>query len=385
MDKSTKLQAEILQTVKSGQGRLQKDIEELREDLRNETAVRERLEWEWDNSRDRAGSPAPRPGGPGHAVTLQTDALDVLKRFGKASFRLENGLFSPFESKAITSSSVGSSTPGILTPERISDFISKPRRRLTLRDFLPSRPTEAASVEFIRENVVPAASPQVEASAKFETDQSYLIAEAKVRTFAAWVSASRQILDDLPGLSQTINQSLLFALAKLEEDQLLTGDGAGENLNGIQTQAAAYAGTHNVAGDNKLDRLRHAVLELENADESPDFFVLNPTDVHDIELLKAEESGTANTGNYVVGSPLGVLLEAKTLWGRTVISTTAQTAGTFLVGARNMAEIFDRMSAVVDISTEHSDFFVKNMVAIRAEERIALAVYRTSAFLTGTF
>ena len=63
--------------------------------------------------------------------------------------------------------------------------------------------------------------------------------------------------------------------------------------------------------------------------------------------------------------------------------TNSMTNGYMLVGDRNQAEVFDRMSATIVISTEHDTYFIKNLVAIRAEERIALAIYRTSAFIYG--
>ena len=37
------------------------------------------------------------------------------------------------------------------------------------------------------------------------------------------------------------------------------------------------------------------------------------------------------------------------------------------------------------ISTENADDFEKNMISIRCEERVALAVKRPEAFVTGAF
>ena len=61
--------------------------------------------------------------------------------------------------------------------------------------------------------------------------------------------------------------------------------------------------------------------------------------------------------------------------------------GTFLVGSGDAAaaEIRDRMELMVEVSTEHQDFFVKNLVAVRAEKRLALVVKRPASFVTGSF
>jgi hypothetical protein len=43
-----------------------------------------------------------------------------------------------------------------------------------------------------------------------------------------------------------------------------------------------------------------------------------------------------------------------------------------------------RQPITVEISTEHSDYFTRNLVAIRAELRAALVVMRPGAFIKGS-
>jgi HK97 family phage major capsid protein len=81
-----------------------------------------------------------------------------------------------------------------------------------------------------------------------------------------------------------------------------------------------------------------------------------------------------------------MMLVGPTLWGKRVVPTNSITAGTFLVGAMAMgAQIWDRMDAAVQISFEDGDNFKKNMATLLAEERLALTVYRPSAFIKGSF
>ena len=90
-------------------------------------------------------------------------------------------------------------------------------------------------------------------------------------------------------------------------------------------------------------------------------------------LIARAHDETRETGGVCDGNNLAAA-------GLPVIDTTAVEEGEFLVGNFQMAAmLWDREDAVVDISTEDRDNFIKNMVTIRAEERLALTVYRPSA------
>ena len=67
-----------------------------------------------------------------------------------------------------------------------------------------------------------------------------------------------------------------------------------------------------------------------------------------------------------------------------MVQTQAIAQGKFLTGAFNLgAQIFDRWQSRVEIATENEDDFVKNLVTILCEERLALAVYRPESFIYG--
>jgi HK97 family phage major capsid protein len=123
--------------------------------------------------------------------------------------------------------------------------------------------------------------------------------------------------------------------------------------------------------------LRLASLQASLALYPPTGYVLHPTDWAKIELTKD------GMQRYIVGDPQSTL--NKTLWGLPVVTSMSMQVTKFLTGSFKLgAQIFDRLSMEVLISTENADDFVRNMITIRAEERLALAVYRPAAFIYGT-
>lgn len=285
--------------------------------------------------------------------------------------------------KSITNTAVGVGTPGVLMPSEVPGVFQLPKRALTIRDLLRVQPTSNPTVMWRKQATsTNAAYPQTETEAKAESGITYTTGTAAVTTLAHFMSVSRQALDDMTWLRADIENELMYGLKKKEEDEILSGDGLGLHLNGIRNQATAYAGTYNLAGDTALDKLRHAILEIRLREFPVDGIVLNPKDVHDIELVK---DAASNVGKYVVGDPKSGT-EVLTVWGKPVVETTAIPPGYFLGGAFKLGAIlFDRMQAVIDMAFQDSDDFVKNMVKIRCEERLALGVVYGGAFCKGAF
>ncbi|ECI3334359.1 phage major capsid protein, partial [Salmonella enterica subsp. diarizonae] len=199
---------------------------------------------------------------------------------------------------------------------------------------------------------------------------------APVRTIAHTFKASRQILDDAKGLASYIDARARYGLRFKEELQLLSGDGTGANILGIIPQASTFSPKVTLASATAIDRMRLAILQAVLAEYPASGFVLNPIDWAAIELTKDGE------GRYIIAQPVNGSVAR--LWGLPVVETQAMTQNNFLTGAFSMAaQIFDRMEIEVLLSTENEDDFVKNMVTIRAEERLAMTVYRPEAFVTG--
>lgn len=274
------------------------------------------------------------------------------------------------------------SAPGsggaLVAPER-GGIILAPQRRLTIRDLVAPGTTNSNAYEYVRETGFTNNAAVVgEGMAKPYSDLKFELENANVRTIAHLFKGSRQILDDAAALQSFIDARARYGLLLAEEAQLLYGNGTGNNLHGIVPQAQVYAAPAgiDVQALQRIDRIRLALLQATLAEFPSTGVVLNPIDWAAIELLKDGE------GRYIIGKPQEGT--APRLWNLPVVETQAIVQDQFLVGAFSLAaQILDRMGIEVLVSTENDKDFENNMVTIRAEERLAFAVYRPEAFVTG--
>ncbi len=264
-------------------------------------------------------------------------------------------------------------------PTRLPGILPLPQRRMTVRDLLSPGQMDGSTLEYVQETgFTNNAGMVAEAAAKPGSDIKLAMKSTTAKVIAHWMKASRQVLEDIAQLRSIIDERLLYGLAFKEETQLLNGDGTGQNLLGIIPQATAYAAPIVLTGETSIDRIRLAMLQAVLAEYPATGHVMNPIDWTYIETLK--DAG----GNYIIGVPQGNI--PASLWGLPVVQTQSISVDKFLTGAFRLgAQLFDRWQARVEIATENEDDFIKNLLTILAEERVALAVYRPEAFIYGDF
>ena len=280
------------------------------------------------------------------------------------------------------SSGIGSA--GTLVQAQRAGLVGGIETPLRIRDLFGSSNTTSNAIEYVRETgYTNNAGTFGEFTSdgeeqKPQSDLEFTLETVTVKNIGHWLPATRQIIDDAAQLQGYVNSRLIYGL-KLEEDaQLLYGDGLTTNIKGVVTEAVAFDDTVLKAGDTKIDIIRRAITQAVLAGYPVDGIVLHPRDWEDIELAKG------SNGHYIwVSVQDGGTTK---LWKVNVVDTVAMTEGEFLVGAFKMGgTVWDRQQASIRVSESHAEYFTKNMLAILAEERVALTIYRPESFVHGEF
>lgn len=300
------------------------------------------------------------------------------------SFKGKGSIRVPMNRADITSftGTVGSNTSqgtSLQPAMRVPGFVTPPQQKLTIRDLLAPGQTGQGMVEYVQETgYTNAAAVVTEGSTKAKSDLTFELKTAPVRTIAHIFKASRTILDDAPGLQSYIDARARYGLKLNEEDELLNGDGTGAHIKGLIPSATTFNAAFVPTAQTRIDTIRLAILQVFLANFPTSGIVLNPTDWANIQLTKDSQN------RYIIGNPQDGA--APRLWNLPVVESLSMDVNEFLTGAFDMgAQIFDRLEVEILLSTENSDDFEKNMITLRCEERLALAVYRPDSFVTGDF
>lgn len=274
---------------------------------------------------------------------------------------------------------------GVVAP--VYDTTIQPgiRQELRIRDLLTAIPVTGQNYTYFRELLHTRGAGMVaEGGTKPTSDVTFESATDRVKKIAVWMPVTEEALADVPQMQGYIQELLRYDLKLEEENQILKGDGTGENLNGLMTQATIYDANLTKAGDTSIDIVRRGIYQVRKQSKlSADGVVMSELDWMNIELQKDGEN------RYLFANLQGLVTPI--LWGRPVITSDsmdegdADSGGEFLIANFARAAIlFDRMSYLFKMGLIN-DMFIKNMIALLAEERLGLGVRRKEALVKGNF
>jgi len=253
-----------------------------------------------------------------------------------------------------------------------------PDRKNRIRDLILQGTTNQTAVEYIRETAFDDQTDVTAEGSEFNQSDFDLTAyTANVRKITTYIMLSEEMMDDVEGMTSYILARLPGKINKDEDTQILKGAGTGVNLSGLSTNATAYSDNLASSLVQRIDVLVDAVRQVVDDEYMPSAILLHPADFYAIALTKN------TTGDYILPWILGVMNPQ--LAGVPIVTSTAQTSGVFDIITREAAQVFFKKQLTIEFSNQSEDNFIKGMVTVRAQKRLALAIYRPTALLTGTF
>ncbi|MFC0677520.1 phage major capsid protein [Lysobacter korlensis] len=268
-----------------------------------------------------------------------------------------------------------------VAPDRKPGIVPGASQILTLEALLPSLPTSSNAIEYTKENVFTnAANGTAEGGVLPESSITYTLVNMPVSTVGHFIKISEQLSKDNAALAAYVNQRMVYGVDLKVETALATGAG-GANLSGI-FNAGNYTAHGYLSGAlgsvlAKCVLIRKSMADLRNAGYIADAILLNPTDWANIEIeLLTTNAGQVPFRYDAAGTPI--------LFGVPVVQSGAVTADTFAVGAfRQAGVVHNREGVTIELSGSDGTNFTSNLVTIKANRRLALAIEVPAAIRGG--
>ena len=259
------------------------------------------------------------------------------------------------------------------------------RRQPFMRTLVNSRGTAQTKYVVYTEQKNPdpgEAGMTAEGAAKTQTDFDIVETSKQVKKVTAFIKVSKEMLTDIPFMEGEINGELIELIELKLDEQILLGDGTGDNLEGIDLNAVAFVpGSFAAAvpSANNTDVLRIAIAQIANNNFMANYILLNPADAAQMDLTK-DANGQYT---YMAVITMDGVTRVKNV---PVIENPGVPAGTYYVGDFTKSNLRIRENVNVQVGYVNDDF-TKNLVTILAEMRAVHYVKSNhyGAFVKGNF
>ena len=259
------------------------------------------------------------------------------------------------------------------------------RRELTIWNLFNHETTEKDAIAWYTEGAFEgsaAMTPELGAFSRIHVAAPERHVEPIKKVTAIWTQ-SDEILSDAPRFVSHVNSRAAYNLDIVVEDQLIAGDGTGDNITGLTNASGIITAT---ATDYDLAFIE-SLLDQKTAirKATPNFNV-------DTLLVADEDYDTMmklknDSDQYVLGGPTGVVYGNKptignVLWNSIrIVPTPALTSGTSILGAfKAGATVYSHVTGRrFDVGYDGEDFS-HGRVSFRAYQRFCLAVEYPAAF-----
>lgn len=319
------------------------------------------------------------------ALTKHVDHLKGLKEANK--LEAKNFEFD-FEIKAVGDMTGAGNVSGGNVPveDRLEGFNVIPSRRVRLLDLMSPRATSSNVVSWTYQSGKEGSAGQTaEGSAKNQIDFDIVVASQSLKKTTAYIKVSTEMLDDISWIQSEIQNELNRELLKAVESQAYSGDNTGQNLNGVRTQATAFAaGTlaGTVDNANEVDVINAALTQIKKAehDLNRPAILMNPDDVYKLKSLKVSSTDKRYVDMvYIAGDRMSIS-------NVPIIESTLVTSGEYLVGDFSKALLVQKGGIRIEVGLD-SDDFTKNLRTILAEWRGLVIVKNNdrTALVKGVF
>ena len=272
------------------------------------------------------------------------------------------------DKKSGVSVHIKANTDAVTAPQipEVDRSVAAQPRRIAAADFFSNATISGNAITYFRQGAyegTPAAVAQ--GAKKPQNSTSFAPTTLPLSKLAAYIKETDEILWDADFLASEVQNSLVYRLGVVEDNTIVT------TVSGTSGILTYTLGT----GESLADGIISGVMKIKDASAyDASVVIMNPADF--LAALKAKDGNDQYYGGgyFTAAYGTGAYGVPTAIWGVPVFTSSAITAGTAIVAAREAVKVWRKGGLDVKLYEQNEDDALYNRVTLLAEERLAVAV-----------